>query len=92
MKIGSNQLSDFSSIFNLYLISGLVFYAIGAVLLIIALKYGDLSMIYPFIALSFIWVTILSTYIFNEHVSVINWLGIIAILLGVSLIGQGGRK
>jgi len=92
LKIGSSRISNFISIFNLPLIVGLISYVLGAVLLIIALKYGDLSLIYPFIALSFIWVTLLSIYLFNEHVLLANWLGILCILFGVSLIGLGGRK
>ena len=92
LKIGSNHITNLVSAFNLSLIVGLILYAIGAILLIVALKYGDLSLIYPFIALSFVWVTILSIYLFHDKVFFINWVGILCILLGVSLIGQGGRK
>jgi undecaprenyl phosphate-alpha-L-ara4N flippase subunit ArnE len=71
---------------------GVISYAIGAILLIIALKYGDLSLIYPFVALSFIWVALLSIVIFHERISLINWLGIFIIIIGVSLIGYGSKK
>lgn len=93
MKIGSENTSSFLEIItNIPLILGFVSYGIGAVLLIISLKNGELSLVYPFIALSFIWVSILSIYLFNEHVSVLNWLGLTAILVGVSLIGYGSGK
>ena len=74
------------------MILGFVCYGLGAILLIIALKYGDLSLIYPFIALSFVWVNIASIFLFGEFISTINWIGIAAIMLGVSLIGYGGSK
>jgi drug/metabolite transporter (DMT)-like permease len=92
LKMGANKITTFISIFNLYLISGLVLYAIGAALLVIALKYGDLSHVYPFIALSFIWVTILSIFVFKDMVNIIDWLGIASILIGVSFIGFGSKS
>ncbi|MGV8150725.1 MAG: EamA family transporter [Candidatus Woesearchaeota archaeon] len=93
MKMGAAKTGSFFDVItNVPLILGFLSYGIGAVLLIISLKYGELSLVYPFIALSFIWVSILSIYLFNEHVSVWNWLGLTAILIGVSLIGYGSSK
>jgi len=91
LKMGANKISGFMSIFNLYLIAGLFLYACGAVLLVVALKYGDLSLVYPFIALSFIWVTLLSIAVFHDVVKLLDWFGIAAILIGVSCIGFGSR-
>jgi multidrug transporter EmrE-like cation transporter len=92
-KLASKNLNSFTSIItNVPLIIGFVCYGVGAILLIISLKYGDLSLVYPFVALSFIWVSIASIFLFNEFISIINWTGIAAIMLGVSLIGYGGSK
>lgn len=92
-KYASTNLDNFVSVItNIPLILGFVFYGLGAILLIIALKYGELSIIYPFIALSFVWVNIASLFLFGEFISVFNWLGIISIIAGVSLIGYGGSK
>jgi multidrug transporter EmrE-like cation transporter len=93
LKLSSGSLVSFVSIFsNYYLWIGMAFYGLGALLLIIALKHGELSVLYPFIALSFVWVTILSIVLFHEHVSFHNWLGIASILAGVSCIGYGSGK
>lgn len=93
MKIGTERTGSIIEIItNIPLILGFVSYGIGAVLLIISLKYGELSLVYPFIALSFIWVSIASIYLFNEHVSLLNWGGLTAIILGVSMIGYGSGK
>lgn len=93
LKLGSSNTDSIIHILtNANLILGVCSYAIGAILLIIALKYGDLSLIYPFVALSFVWVTLLSIFIFHENVSLINWCGIFVIIIGVSLIGYGSRK
>lgn len=94
-KISTSKIEGFdiiSLITNIPLILGFISYALGAILLIYSLKEGELSVIYPFIALSFIWVTLTSIFLFHEHVSLLNWLGITAILIGVSLIGYGSDK
>lgn len=95
LKIGSSRISGFSAITilnNVPLLIGCVVYGLGAIVLIIALKNGELSVLYPFIALSFIWVTLLSMWLFSDVVTLINWTGIFVILVGVSLIGYGSRK
>ena len=84
--------SFFSAITNPLLILGFVCYGVGAVLLILALKRGNLSVLYPIVALSFVWVTIVSIFLFSENVNVYNWLGVLAILFGVSLIGYGSSR
>ncbi|MFH1589072.1 MAG: EamA family transporter [archaeon] len=90
MKMGTDRISGtFLSIFNIPLISGLLLYVFGAVLLIIALKHGELSVVYPFISLSFIWVLFLSVFLLGETVLLINWLGMILIVMGVVFIGRG---
>ncbi len=92
LKYATTRMSSVPIYANIPLIAGLVTYAFASVLLIIALRNADLSLIYPFIALSFIWVALLSIFLFNEHVSLANTLGIISVIIGVSLIGRGGRK
>jgi len=92
-KLSTDNLDSLVSIItNVPLIIGFVCYGIGSILMIIALKYGNLSLIYPFIALSFVWVNIASIILFGEYISLINWAGIVSIILGVSLIGIGGSR
>ena len=56
-KFGLNRLvlTPIEMIMNYPLILGFLFYGLGAVLLIIALKYGELSVLYPVISLSFVF-------------------------------------
>ena len=79
-------------ILNTFIISGLLVYGIGAVMLILALKHGELSVLYPIIATSYIWVSLLSVYFFQEGMNPYKWLGVGAVVIGVSLIGYGGTK
>ena len=92
IKQGADRIQDFISILNLPLMIGFVFYGIGAILMIIALKYGELSVLYPIISLGFIWVALLGVYLLNEEIIFIHWIGIISIIGGVIFIGIGGKN
>lgn len=87
-KLGSASVSAsiLSWLANGKVLLGMALYGISAVLFIVALKYGNLSVLYPLIATSFIWVTLLATKLLGEPFSLINWLGIALIVGGVSLI------
>jgi undecaprenyl phosphate-alpha-L-ara4N flippase subunit ArnE len=94
-KLGAENLSlEISSIlFNVPLIAGLLSYGIGLVLLIIAFKGGELSVLYPIIATGYIWVSLASSYLFETDCMTINkWIGVTIIIVGISLIGWGARK
>ena len=93
-KVGANrlQLDFFSLITNYPLILGFVSYAIGTVLLLMALKLGELSVLYPFISLSFIWVGMFSIAFLGEVMTNLKWASIILIIIGVSLIGIGSKN
>jgi drug/metabolite transporter (DMT)-like permease len=93
-KFGADRLSfDLISIItNWPIILGIALYGIGAVLLIAALKGGDVSVLYPIIATSYIWVSLLSMYFFGEVINLYKWTGIILIFFGVISVAKGGRK
>ena len=71
------------------LIIGVLIYIAVTLIALIAYHYGDLSVIYPLIATSFIWVALLSTKYLNEKMNTWKWLGIVSIILGIALIGFG---
>lgn len=76
---------------NYHLFGGVSLYGLGTLLFIPALKGGDLSVIYPFVSLSYIWVSLLSVKFLGEKMNKIKWLGIALIIIGVSLIGVGSN-
>ena len=63
--------------------------SIWLVLLVLALRKGQLSMLYPVIALTFVWVAVLSVIIFHETLSLMRIAGITTVVLGVALLGFG---
>ena len=85
-------LDFFSLITNYYLILGLGLYGIGAFILIFALRYGEINVLYPIISLTFVWVTFLSVMFLGESTSTTQLLGIGIILSGVVFINKGAKK
>lgn len=78
---------------NPYLILGYILYGISMLSLTVALKKGELSFLYPFVALTFVWVTIFSPIIFHtDHFVIIRFIGVISIVIGVSFIGFGSKN
>jgi len=92
-KLGSANLSSMQAVLtNYYVWAGLFLYGISALMLVIALKYGELSVLYPVIATSFIWVNLIAMWVFNEDVNIFKWVGILFILGGLYWIGKGEEK
>lgn len=73
---------------NLPLFGGLACYGISTILLVLALRYGELSVLYPIIALTYVWVTILSVGFLGESLNAFKFLGLVFIVLGVAVLGR----
>jgi len=73
---------------NLPLFGGLACYGISTALLVLALRYGELSVLYPIIALTYVWVSILSVGFLGESVNSFKILGLVFIVLGVAVLGR----
>lgn len=77
---------------NLPLITGMALYILGAVIMIMAFKGGEVSVLYPIIATSYIWVSLLSIYFFNESLNLFRWMGIFVIIIGIIFISLGSKE
>jgi len=82
-KFSFNPLTWFT---NTYFIVAIAFYVVGVVLFVWALKQGNVSVLYPIIATSYIWTAIFARVFLNEPFPALKWLGIAFIILGVFLI------
>jgi drug/metabolite transporter (DMT)-like permease len=89
LKYGSKHIREcIKHPFKKYqLLLGLSISAISAIGYTITLKYGELSILYPITSMTYIWVAILSTKHLKETMNKWKWAGIIAIIMGVVLIG-----
>lgn len=92
-KLGADKLSlnIISIITNWAIILGLILYGLGAVLVIIALRGGEVTVLYPIITLSYIWVSFGSSYFFGEEMNPFKWVGIFLIMVGIILITFGSK-
>jgi len=74
------------------LMAGFACYGVNTLLLVLALRKGELSMTYPVISLTYVWVTILSVLIFHEQANAYKIVGLVIIVAGVAVLGRGGRS
>ena len=74
---------------NYYLIAGLLFYGLGTVLFIPALRGGELSVLYPLVASTYVWVSLWSIKFLKEKMNKYKWVGVGLVVLCVVFIGLG---
>ena len=85
------SLNPFELITNYYLVAGLLLYAVGGALMILSFRGGEVSVLYPIIATSYIWVSFLSMFFLGEIMNTFKWIGVITIIGGIALIGYGSK-
>ena len=89
MASSSFSLPPWKLITNWRLMLGGLLYLISTVPFLIAVKYEDISLLYPFVSTSYIWVVLMSIFFLGEKMNLWKWFGIVLILIGVSFIGLG---
>lgn len=77
---------------NYQLLLGYGAHSINALLLILALRDGELSMLYPIIALTYVWVNLLSIYFFHDQMNGWKAAGIALVIGGVALMGRASAR
>ena len=77
---------------NYKLFLGYSLYGVNTFLIVYALKGRELSRLYPILALTFVWVTVLSIKLLGEHINTYSMLGVVLIVGGVSVLGGGGKS
>ena len=95
MKLGGQQLQHFAIaqiLTDLPLLAGYTLYGINTVMLMFALRDGELSLLYPVIALTYVWVTILSVFIFHDLITPLKIAGIVVIMAAVIILGRAGTR
>ena len=94
MKIGMGHLEPrvAAIVTNIPLVTGYVLYGINTLMMVLALREGEISLLYPIIALTYVWVTLLSYSLLHEPPNLYKNVGIATIVVGVVVLGRGGRK
>jgi undecaprenyl phosphate-alpha-L-ara4N flippase subunit ArnE len=71
------------------LLLGFSFYGIGALVMLIAYKFGNLSVLQPMLSINYILSIFLARIFLNENITIARIIGIIIIIIGVIFIGVG---
>lgn len=79
-------------VLNPWLLTGFSMYGVSMVLLVLALRQGELSLLYPVFALTYVWVTILSVLILHESMNTFKLAGIAIIVGGIAVLGKGSSR
>ena len=91
MKAGMTHVTGFNPIAlatNLPLVAGYALYGVFCLMMILALRQGELSLVYPIISLSYVWVAGLSYAFFHEPMKPLKIAGILTVMLGVAMLGR----
>lgn len=81
------KLSAASNLWLMFI--GFVFYGFGALLMVIAFKFGSFSVIHPMLSLGYIFAMIIGFFYLKEAINFPKIAGLILILFGVIMIGIG---
>jgi undecaprenyl phosphate-alpha-L-ara4N flippase subunit ArnE len=79
-------------VLNPSLFAGYAMYGVSTVLLVLALRHGQLSLLYPVFAMTYVWVTVLSVLIFHEAMNGFKLAGITIIVGGIAVLGRGSSS
>jgi multidrug transporter EmrE-like cation transporter len=98
LKQGLTQLGEYTlktvlphlpQIFSNFLVlGGFLCYLASSILWIVVVSRVPLSYAYPMIALGYVFIVFFSIIIFKEEVSLVRWIGVATICLGVFLISR----
>jgi len=66
-----------------YLLAGFAIYGVGAALMVIAYRFGEMSVLQPVNSVSYVYALLLAALVLHESFSAINVLGIAVVMAGV---------
>lgn len=73
----------------LLMLAGFVFYGAGALVMIVAYRYGKLSVLQPMLSLNYVVSIVLAALVLKENITILKCIGVIVIISGVVLIAGG---
>ena len=86
-SVASVDVNFIGMIFHPYFIGGMAFYGMNVILFASALKYIAVSKAYPVLAaIGFSTLSILAALIFRESLSLTNYVGLLVIVVGITMV------
>ena len=71
---------------------GLGLFGISALFWLVVLSRVRLSVAYPLVGVSYVFVVLFSRYLLHEKVPGLRWLGVLVVALGIAIIGLSFRR
>lgn len=71
---------------------GFILYGVGALTMIIAFKFGELSILHPLMCIGYIFALINGFLFLKERISFLQFVGIVIIIIGVIFIARGDKS
>jgi undecaprenyl phosphate-alpha-L-ara4N flippase subunit ArnE len=75
-----------------YIMGGFLLYGIGAVSMLAAYRYGELSVLQPINSMSYVYALFIGYFIFHEGITRPRVAGVIFVIFGVLLLGKGSSR
>lgn len=75
----------------IFIFLGFVLYFVGAVLMIFAFRFGEISILQPMLGFSYILSFVLSYSILNENIGISKICGIVFIVIGMAFLSRGAN-
>lgn len=76
----------------LLLLAGFALYGLGAVFMIIAYKFGKVSILQPILSLNYVLSVVLAATVLSEEITLKKVIGVLVIMAGVLLIAGGDKE
>jgi len=85
-KLSSNGFESW----QLYI--GFLCYGMGAILMIIAFRFGSLSVLHPLLSIGYVIAILIDVFFLSEKITFVKIIGNILIISGAIFIGIGGKS
>ncbi len=73
----------------IYLLIGFALYGTGALIMIYAYRFGELSVLQPILSMNYVLTIIIAGTVLKEEITITKIIGILVVTTGVFLIGGG---
>lgn len=74
------------------MLAGFAFYGVGALVMVLAYRYGKLSVLQPMLSLNYVLSILLAALVLKEEITILKCAGVLVIIAGVIFIAGGDRE
>jgi multidrug transporter EmrE-like cation transporter len=99
IKQGSKELAENATMIETaigmitipYLFAGYACYGLFTVIMVLALKHAELSLLYPIMSMTYVWLPLISVLWLGEPINMTIIAGIMVITAGIAVLGKGEK-